>query len=730
MRYNVRRLTLGAVLILAAAVTAVCPARAQTAASATGASAQGSSEWARTDQTQLRLISATSTAGDVASLRLGLEFRLEPGWKIYWRSPGDAGLPPRLNWSGSRNIAGSDIRWPAPERFELFGFDTFGYGGTVVLPIEAKLEHPGALVDLRLGVEYLVCEKICIPYEASLKLDLPAGAARPTEFAHAIDQFVARVPGDGRGAGLAIERATWSGGEHPAITVTASAEQPFQKPDIFVEGPVTSGVSFGKPEMSLSDGGKRAVLRLPARFEQPDAAKSAAFAGQKVTLTLADGARAMEKQTTLDAGLPAPAPMQVGFGTILLAALIGGLVLNLMPCVLPVLSLKLINLVSHAGQARARVRRNFLASAAGILSAFLVLALALVGLRAAGGAIGWGIQFQQPEFLVFMTLVLTLFTANLWGWFELRLPSSVSDAAVAASGPPRAADEESATGAFLAGAFATLLATPCSAPFVGTAVGFALARGPVDIVTIFLVLGLGLALPYLAVALFPGLASRLPRPGAWMVKLKLILGIALVATAAWLLSVLAVQISVAAASVVGLLLLGLLVVLWMTRRATAGWHAAGWAVVAGLAVAAFVVPARFAVAPPAPGKALAADAWRPFELADIDSLVHDGKVVFVDVTADWCITCQVNKAAVVSRGEVAARLAGGNVVPMRADWTRPNDDIARYLASFGRYGIPFNVVYGPAAPAGIPLPEILTTEAVLAALDKAGGGAKTTTAAN
>ena len=699
-----------------------------TAHAESGASANSaSSAWVRTDQTQLRLLSAVAATGSAATVRLGLEFKLEPGWKIYWRSPGDAGLPPKPDWTGSRNLGDATIRWPAPERFELFGFDTYGYGGEVILPIDARVEHPGEALNLKLGVDYLVCEKICIPYQASFALDVPAGTARASGFAHAIDQFAARVPGDGSGAGLAIERAMWSGGPEPAITVAATAAAPFGHPDVFVEGPVPAGVSFGKPDVTLSDGGRRAVLRLPARFEDPKAAANApSYAGSPVTLTLVDGARAMEKAVTLEAGLPPPSPRPIGFAAVLAAALIGGLILNLMPCVLPVLSLKLLYLVNHAGVARARVRRNFLASAAGILAAFLTLAVVLAGLKTAGATIGWGIQFQQPEFLILMALVLTLFTANLWGWFEFNLPRSVADTV---AGAPVAAEEEGALAAFLSGAFATLLATPCSAPFVGTAVGFALARGPVEIVAIFLVLGLGLALPYLAIAALPGLAARLPRPGRWMLRLRVLLGFALAGTALWLLSVLAVQLGALGAAVLALLLVAALTVLWVMRLAERSWRRLGWLGVVAIALAAFATPARFMAAPAGAisGGKLAADAWRPFSLGEIESLVRDGRVVFVDVTADWCLTCQVNKAVVVSRGEVAARLGDGRVVPMRADWTRPNDTIADYLASFGRYGIPFNVVYGPAVPGGIPLPEILTSDAVLAAMDKAKGG-KTTAA--
>ena len=702
------------------------------AASAPSASEGAASEWVRTDQTQVRLVSAVTAVGEAATLRLGLQFKLEPGWKIYWRSPGDAGLPPKADWAGSRNLGPVTVRWPAPERFELFGLDTFGYSDEVVLPVDAQVAERGQPVALRMALDYLVCEKICIPYQTSLKLDLPAGPAVPSEYAHLIDRYVARVPGDGRGAGLAIERATWDSGGEPAIMVTARASEPFAHPDVFVEGPVTAGVGFGKPDVSLSDGGKLAMLRLPARFEDKAAAQKAGpFVGAPVTLTLVDGSRAMEARTVLAPGLPTPAPTPVGALAILGVAVLGGLILNLMPCVLPVLSLKLLHLISHAGVAHARIRRNFLASAAGILAAFVVLALSLTALKAAGMSIGWGIQFQQPEFLAGMALILALFTANLWGWFEFRLPGPVAAAALAASGEARAAEDETVLGAFLSGVFATLLATPCSAPFVGTAVGFALARGPLEILAIFVALGAGLALPYLTVAAFPGLAHRLPHPGRWMLHLRAVLGFALLATMLWLLSVLAAQVGWLATAALAAVLLAILALLWAARRAGEDTRRLAWAALAGLAILAFVVPERLAAPGAAGGGGKAAHTegrWQAFDLAAIDSLVRGGHVVFVDVTADWCITCQVNKAAVVSRGEVAARLADGSVVPMLADWTRPNAVIAQYLASFGRYGIPFNVVYGPAAPAGIPLPEILTSEAVLDAFAKARGSRSTAAA--
>ncbi|WP_454018653.1 protein-disulfide reductase DsbD family protein [Azospirillum sp. Marseille-Q6669] len=283
-----------------------------------------------------------------------------------------------------------------------------------------------------------------------------------------------------------------------------------------------------------------------------------------------------------------------------------------------------------------------------------------------------------------------------------------------------------AGGQFATGAFATLLATPCSAPFLGTAVGFALSRGALEVFAIFAALGVGLALPYLLIAAFPRAARLLPRPGRWMVALRRVLGGALALTALWLLSVLVVQVGEVPALAIAVLMGGLVAALWLGRRMaeTARW--AGAALAGLLALVAFAVPAVFG---PSAGAAPVAEStaarWAVFDEAAIREQVAAGRTVFVDVTADWCITCQANKKLVLNRGTVAQRLEdAGTVTAMRADWTRPDESIARYLARHGRYGIPFNIVYGPGAPEGIALPELLTEGAVLEALDRASGKIK------
>jgi suppressor for copper-sensitivity B len=680
------------------------------------AHAELATPWSTTEHTQVRLIAATTGTGAAANVPLGLHFRMAKGWKIYWRSPGDAGFPPRPDWAGSQNLASATLAWPAPRRFSVFGFETLGYYDEVVLPVTATVAEPGKPLDLKAKVDFLTCDEICIPYTVNLALSVPAGLAGASPHVHLVNRFAAQVPGDGRGVGITIERADLvNGTTTPALRITAASTQPFAAPDVFIEGP--NELAFAKPKVTLGDQGRRAVLEV-AIYGLKEL--KSGLVGIPLTLTLVDGARAVERALPVGVA-PAGGTAEAGvsLAPILLFALLGGFLLNLMPCVLPVLSLKLLGVVGHGGGEVRTVRLSFLASAAGILASFAVLAGGLIAVKATGAAVGWGIQFQHPWFLIALTLVITLFACNLWGFFEIGLPRWIADLG------EKSSHVHGLGGHFLTGAFATLLATPCSAPFLGTAVGFALARGVGEIVAVFMTLGLGLALPYLAVAVAPGIATRLPRPGPWIARLKALLGVALAATAAWLVSVLAAQAGAPTALVIALIVVAIGTVLWLRHRRPERLGSAAAIATAVLAAVAFLAPSGLATltAPPAAPQKTQVDFWHPFDQARISALVAAGKTVFVDVTADWCLTCQVNKSLVLTKGEVVKRLTSDGVVAMQADWTRPNDAIARYLAEFGRYGIPFNAVYGPGAPQGIVLSEILTSGEVLAALNQANGKA-------
>ncbi|MGE5546751.1 MAG: protein-disulfide reductase DsbD family protein [Solirubrobacterales bacterium] len=670
----------------------------------------GASDWSDNEAGRVRLVSATTTSGDAALLRLGLHFELKSGWKIYWRTPGDAGYPPKIDWSASENLGDPRILWPAPKRFVLAGLQNHGYSGEVILPLDVPVPSPGAAVRAKARLDYLACAQICVPMQAALELGLPAGPTTPSTFAHDIGRFAALVPGDGARHGLAVAGIEAEG--DGALRVTVTASEPFDHPDLFVEPPEVA--NFDQPRVTLSDGGRRAVIQAPVVA----GTLQRALADGAVTVTVVDGNRSLEASA-----VPAPATAATsaqpsaglaGLAAMMAVALLGGLILNLMPCVLPVLSIKVVGVIGHGGGERAHVRGAFLASAAGIVASFLALAATATTLKSAGAAVGWGIQFQQPGFLSFMATLVALFAANLWGLFEIPLPSFLMTGG-------RAHPHHTRFGHFLSGAFATLLATPCSAPFLGTAVGFALARGAVEIFAIFAMLGLGMAAPFLLVAAWPAAAQRLPKPGRWMIVLKKVLAVALVATAAWLLAVLAAQAGSVSAVMVGGALAAAIAMLAVRTRLPEATRSA--ATVAALALAGFAFVAPFQVGL-ADGDGQAREhgagvAWQPLDTAAIPKLVAEGKVVFVDVTADWCITCKVNKATVVERGEVARRLALPTMVPMRGDWTRPDEGISRYLASFGRYGIPFNAVYGPGAPDGIPLSELLTEDEVVTALNTA-----------
>lgn len=668
--------------VLAAALLAA----AAVSCAAAPAGANGLGAWVHGEKADLRLVSASQAIGPGQDrLRLGLHVRLEPGWKIYWRSPGSAGLPPRLAWEGSTNIGQAVLRWPAPERFELFGLQSYGYAGEVVLPIEARLVEPGAPAALSAEVEYLVCKEICIPGAAHLALALAAGPPAPSAAAHLIDRFAGRVPAPAGLARVALAAETGAG----ALVVTARGEHPFAAPDLFVE--TAAAADLPAPRVTLEDGGRTARFAF---------AEVAVPAGTRLTATVVDGPVALEGEAVALAAAR-------GLGAVLAIALAGGLILNLMPCVLPVLALKVTGLAGLAGARPAAARRSLLATAAGVVLSMLALGAALAVLRAAGGAIFWGMQFQQPVFLAVMAAVTGLFAFNLWGLFTIGTPRWAG--ALADAAPRRGIAGDLATGAF-----ATLLATPCSAPFVGTAAAWALTRGAGEILAVFAALGAGLALPWAALAAVPRLAALLPRPGAWMVRLRAAMGVLLALASAWLLSVLARQAGTDVAAAMGAALAASGAVLWLARGRRIAVPAA-----AALALGAAALPALPGAPPaihrPDPAGALA------FSAAEAERRARAGETLLVDITAEWCITCQVNKALVLERGAVAERLRSGAVGLMRGDWTRPDPAIAEYLVRHDRVGIPFNAVYGPAAPQGIALPELLSESAVLDAFSRAGG---------
>ncbi|MDF0596882.1 protein-disulfide reductase DsbD family protein [Psychromarinibacter halotolerans] len=647
------------------------------------------------------------------TLSAGLDLQLGDGWKTYWRSPGEVGIPPSVDWTGSENVSEVEFLWPAPKRFTAFGIENFGYHGEVVFPLRIELARQGEAARLQAEISLLVCSDICVPQDFDLSLDLPAGNGIDQPAAERIAGFLTRVPAEGDGIG--IEQAlVHLDDETRALTVSLRSATPFDDPDIFTE--LGAGNALGKPEIRLGDGGRSLWATLPV-LSTDDTTR------HDPVLTVTDGPdRAFAITPNRAAEAPAP-PFSItavspGIETLIwiaLVAFLGGLILNVMPCVLPVLSIKLSTVIKYGEQDRRTVRAGFLAAAGGALTFMWGLALILFLLQRAGVVVGWGLQFQNPLFLSAMVLLLSVFSANMLGGFELSLPSGLQTRlANAGRGQGHAAD-------FLTGMFGAVMATPCSAPFLGTAIAFALAGHGIDIFIVFTSLGIGLAVPYLVVAAVPCAVALLPKPGRWMGVLKIALGIFLVATVAWLLWVLDGVAGTAAAAAAGGLSLFLAVALSVRRLP----RLARWPIVATCAGLALITVPRL-IEPEATELAASSFHWETFDRAEIARRVSRGEVVFVDVTADWCLTCKANKALVIERNPVLTALRAEGTVPMQADWTRPDKSISRYLERFGRYGIPFNAVYGPGAPDGIVLSEILSSDAVIDALRSAAGNQTTT----
>ena len=664
---------------------------------------------------EVRLVSAVSAMGNLQELPLGLEFRLAPGWKIYWRTPGEAGLPPTLELQMANGAPlQSQIEWPVPKRFNAFGFDNFGYADAVILPVAVRGYDRGAALQIRGQIEALVCSDICVPLAGALRLDLADGPAEPSSMAMVIAQFAAKVPRINALSPIKIATA-WQSGSQLKIGFAATS-QPVT--EVFVEGP--AGIAFKQPVFANNI----AVIDVEGDLKTP-------LAGQTVDLTVIAGddfttqsiivAKDAPLAGSFAAGKPMPtdAGAMAQFWTVIGFAFLGGLILNLMPCVLPVLAIKLAAIIEASGQSRGFVRLRFGAGVMGILSSFAILAAGLAALRLAGGQIGWGIQFQSPVFLAIMLLVLGLFTLNMLDRFFLPIPAFLQ-ASFRGDGQNTNGQNTNQQarpailfGDFMAGMLATLLATPCSAPFVGSAVTVALTGDMAQLFAVFMAMGAGLAAPWGLVVLFPALVGFLPRPGHWMVWLKRGLAGLLISTMIWLGWLLqTIQGGPAA-----LLLLGLIgfVLLAILCRQKIGILLAGAGLFAGLAF----LPAPAIVAPQANGLV-----WQVWSNDASAAARAEGKLVFVDVTADWCITCKANKALVLEAAPIGPMLAAlvedDKLVMLKADWTRPDPRIAAFLASHDRFGIPFNIIYGPTAPEGILLGELLRADMIEKALIKAG----------
>ena len=625
-----------------------------------------------------------------------LQVRLADDWKTYWRSPGEGGIAPRLNWDASENVAKVNWQWPVPERFSLLGIETQGYKHEVDFPLQLTPTDGDKVSTFNANLTLPSCTTVCVLTDYQLQLPLQADFAGDDQLSHDYQQAVAKVP---RAARLvSLTSLTWDKASQQ-LEIILNNERGWQQPAIYVDE--LDEAIFSQPKFTINN------EQLQVRFQVSSWNDELNLDQAAIVITAIDTGLAEELHATVSAGALAPMTDAVpALGWILLYAVLGGLILNIMPCVLPVLGLKLNSLV--LGE-RKQIRAPLLWSAFGIMLSFWLLAAFMLVLTWSGAQLGWGIQFQQPAFIGFMLLVTALFSLNLFGLFEVRLPSRLNTWLATRPGHGNG-------GHVLQGMFATLLATPCSAPFLGTAVAVALASSAVVLVAIFTGLGLGMALPWLLLALFPSVIRALPKPGLWMEKVKWLFGLMLLATSLWLLSLLSFTLGASLTWALAALLIVL--PLWSLIRQYGArgllFGLAGLLLLGAVAgIGAFATQSKWV----SPIKDELN--WQPLDADRIAIEVAAGKRVFVDVTADWCITCQANKIGVTLRDPVYSALQADDIVLMRGDWTRPNSAITDYLHANQRAGIPFNQVFGPGLPQGKALEVLLTTNKVMAALDEA-----------
>lgn len=647
---------------------------------------------------------------------VGLRLRIKPHWHVYWRNPGDSGEATAIKWQLPPGFQAGPIVWPTPNRLPVAHLVNFGYEAetTLLTQITAPATvDAGRPIEIAADVSWLVCEKECIPGETSLSLTVPAaGTGAPTQLdpniSAAFDAARAAVP----------QPSPWPARMEvapEALTLTVAAKgldrqairSAFYFP--FAETLVQHGAP--QPLEVTPDG---LVLRLARSALSVTAPTDAggvivieeALGGTTARQAFDLGPVALRTATAL---APPPASMLAVLQAALLA-LAGGVILNLMPCVFPVLSIKVLGLMQQAGQSRTHVRRHGLAYTAGVLAAFTVLAGTLLAVRAAGAEVGWGFQLQSPLTIAILAYVLFAMGLSLSGVFYVGSGlQGVGQGLAARSGLP---------GSFFAGLLAAVVATPCTAPFMATAVGFALTQPAFVALVVFLALGLGLALPFLLLTFVPQLIARLPRPGAWMETLKQVLAFPVYATVAWLVWVLAQQVSPAGlfTALIGLVLIALAAWSFNITQSAEGW---GRRIAAGT-VAASLLAALAAIAGlGAPDQARApalqtasAVGTERFTQARLDELRAGNRLVFVNMTAAWCITCLVNEQAALSTDAVKSAFADRNIVYLKGDWTSRNAEITRVLEKHGRSGVPLYLLY---AGAGEPvvLPQILTPAIVL-----------------
>jgi thiol:disulfide interchange protein DsbD len=673
----------------------------------------------RVGPAEAELISEQRAVVPARPFWVALRLKADPGWHTYWRNPGDSGLPTTIRWELPAGFKLGPIQWPYPQVLDTLGIATYGYQGEVAFQVQIAPPTnlpAGSPVTLRARAEWLVCREECIPGSAELALVLPVKAGEP-------------LP-DPRWAGLFREQRARLPREDPGLRFSAQLSR--KELTLVAEGlpeVKASGLYFFAQEQGLlSSAAPQRPLRAGPAWKlrllrgDPGSEPPARLQG---VLVVSGGP--VERAIAVDVPLArravgfAPGGPRTGLLVALLFALLGGLILNLMPCVLPVLSLKLIGFVRQAHDSKRGALTASLLFASGVVASFWLLVGLLLALRAGGQSLGWGFQLQNPGVVVVLAALFFLLGLNLFGVFEIG-----SGLTALASGLQA---RRGWAGSFFSGFLATAVATPCTAPFMGSALGYALARPPAVVFAVFTALAIGVALPYVLLSAFPALVKRIPRPGSWMETLKQAMGFLLMGSVVWMGSVLLALSGPSALLALLAALLACGLAAWVYGRWGGLDRAPATRIAVGALAAALVAASLMFAIRSSPAAHSAQEArtsssvssgieWRPYSPELLEELREQGRPVFIDFTARWCLTCEVNERVALRSRRVERRFRELGIAALRADWTDRDERIAQAIASYGRAGVPLYVLYGRGAEQPVLLPEILTPGIVLGALSK------------
>jgi thiol:disulfide interchange protein len=682
--------------------------------------------------TKARLILPSDAIAPGQTILAGVHLKMAPGWHTYWRNAGDAGAPTEIEWSLPAGVTAGEIQWPIPEKTPFGELLTYGYHDNVVLLVPltvASTAAPG-VADLKAEVSWLECEVQCVKGDAEVAAKLTIGpGGKPTADAALIDSWKGKLP---KPASDIPSTAQWVDGpaaEKRGVTIEWTPRNASATFDFYPYSAKTFAVAAAT-EVVSKDGGK---VRLKKAVEKFEGDWPPHLDGLLVEKAGTKSVEAYEVRIPIGTGgMPTVAGAKSeSFWAMLGFAFLGGLILNIMPCVLPVIALKILGFVQQSKEAPGRVRALGIVYMLGVLASFLVMAGLVIAVQKAGRAASWGMQFQNPIFVVVMTTLVTLVALNLFGLFEINLGGR----AMGAAGD--LASKEGASGAFFNGVLATVLATPCTAPFLAVALGFAFAQPPQIIVLMFLVMGLGLAAPYLILSWFPQWLRVLPKPGAWMEKFKVAMGFPMLATALWLLSLTNSHFGSSGPLWVGLFLVVVALAAWVwgqfvQRAVGTALRRRPLSIAFSLALIAsayaFALERELDWRHPAPVASSGVKQkkggipWEAWSNEAVAQARASGRVVLVDFTADWCVTCQANKKSSLEIPSVRQRLKELDAVALLGDYTLEDPRIAEELKRYQRAGVPLVLVY-PRDPKAEPivLPALLTPGIVLDALDKAAG---------